>query len=198
MEDPARRRTRDLVMALRPSIARRCGVHTSAVDTLTDAGLLAWRVAMRQLVADLPSDDRVTGWAANELLAESSRWQDGAVVLGLVNQWINGSAGLTSAAELGAVAANVAALRQRVRRGQAAISERDVRRAITAHAHCSASHGSLAAELASLVNLGATAPLPYRCSRPATPLVGAAGVRALHAVFAPDRVPAVMHPKVAS
>lgn len=198
IDDPARRRARELVMALRPSIARRCGVHAEGVDTMTDPGLLAWRVAIRQLIPDLSCDDRLAAWAASEELAETSRWQDGSVVLGLVNQWLNSSTEQASAHELGAVVANVAALRQRARLGQAAITDDDVRRANTARAKCSAWQRVLAAELDVLIGFGPSVPLPYRCTRPATPLVTASGVRALHAVFAPDRVAAVEQPKVAS
>ena len=198
IDDPARRRARELVMALRPSIARRCGVHVDGVDTMTDPGLLAWRVAIRQLIPDLAADDRLAAWAASEEAAEASRWQDGSVVLGLVNQWLNGSTAQLNGQELAAVVANVASLRQRAMRGQAAITDDDVRRAGAAKAKCSAWQRVLADELNALISFGPTGPLPYRCTRPATPLISASGVRALHAVFAPDRVAAVAQPKVAS
>jgi hypothetical protein len=198
IDDPARRRARELVMALRPSIARRCGVHADGVDTMTDQGLLAWRVAIRQLIPDLASDDRLTAWARSEDAAEASRWQDGSVVLGLVNQWLHNSTEQPNGHELTAVVANVAALRQRAMRGQAAITDDDVRRAGAATAKCGVWQRLLADELDALISVGPTGALPYRCTRPATPLISASGVRALHAVFAPDRVAAVAQPKVAS
>ena len=73
-------RFRELIVSIRPTIARACWVVTDRVDELTDAGLEAWTVAMTRLAGDL-TQPALAGWASLELEAEHGRWRDGSVVL---------------------------------------------------------------------------------------------------------------------
>jgi hypothetical protein len=73
-------RFRELIVSIRPTIARACWVVTDRVDELTDAGLEAWTVAMTRAAGDL-TQPALAGWASLELEAEHVRWRDGAVLL---------------------------------------------------------------------------------------------------------------------
>jgi hypothetical protein len=84
---PAARRLRVLVLGIRPSIARRCGLPAIGSDRLDDDGVNGWQVGVRQLATDLATLDVPVGaaaaatwlgfsqWCRDELAAEPLRWR---------------------------------------------------------------------------------------------------------------------------
>lgn len=82
----AARRLRVLVLGIRPSIARRCGLPATGTDRLDGDGVIGWQVGVRQLGSELaamvgPPDGTAFAtwcalcrWCEEELAAEAGRW----------------------------------------------------------------------------------------------------------------------------
>jgi hypothetical protein len=151
-------RFRELIVSMRPTIARSCWVVTDKVDELTDAGLEAWSVVMTRLAGDL-AQPALAGWASLELEAEHVRWRDASVILRTLLDYLE--AGYPPLAEHDvAWYRNLRALDDRVLTGRAVFTAQDLVAARAAMHRANGAWPLVREGLAQLVVLPGTGPMP--------------------------------------